>query len=190
VRIIAGQYKGRRLQAPRWPGLRPTSDKLRETLFNVLAPRIEGARVLDAYAGTGAVGLEALSRGAAKVAFIDHDRRSAGLVRTNVTLCGVEEQRYTIHCGEVAGVLRRLDAGVRFDLIFLDPPYDHPPTLDVLDAAGRRLEQHGLLVLEHAARGALDVPADLERVRDVRSGDSTLTFFARRPGQADATEQR
>ena len=145
--------------------------------------------MLDAYAGTGAVGIEALSRGAADVVFIDRDRRAIGLVRKNLTQCGVE-QRYTIHCGEVAGLLPRFDAGVRFDLIFLDPPYDHPPTLDVLDAAGRRLEQHGLLVLEHAARGALDVPADLERVRDVRSGDSTLTFFARRPGQADATEQR
>ena len=189
MRIIAGQYKGRRLDAPSWPGLRPTSDKLRETLFNILAPRVDGARVLDAYAGTGAVGIEALSRGAADVVFIDRDRRAVGLVRKNLTQCGVE-QRYTIHCGEGAGVLRRLDAGVRFDLIFLDPPYDHPPTLDVLDAAGRRLERRGLLVLEHATRGALDVPADLERVRDVRSGDSTLTFFAHRPRPEDATEQR
>ena len=179
MRIIAGLYKGRRLEAPSWPGLRPTSDKLRETLFNIVAPRIEGARVLDAYAGSGAVGLEALSRGAADVVFIDRDRRAIGLVRRNLTQCAVE-QRYTILCGEVGEALGRLDPGARFDLIFLDPPYDHPPTLDVLDALARRLERRGLMVVERATRGALDVPADVERVRDVRSGDSTLTFLARR----------
>jgi 16S rRNA (guanine966-N2)-methyltransferase len=187
VRIIAGLFKGRRLEAPGWPGLRPTSDKLRETLFNILAPRIEGARVLDAYAGTGAVGLEALSRGAADVVFIDRDRRATGLVRKNLTRCGVE-RRYTILCGEIAEALGRLDSGARFDLIFLDPPYDHPPTLDVLDALARRLEPSGLMVLERATRGAVDVPAEFERVRDVKSGDSTLTFLARRLDVA--TEQR
>ena len=79
MRVIAGALKGRRLQAPAWEGLRPTSDKLRETLFNVLAPRIGGARVLDGYAGTGAVGIEALSRGAAHVTFVERDPRAAAL---------------------------------------------------------------------------------------------------------------
>jgi 16S rRNA (guanine966-N2)-methyltransferase len=83
VRIIAGEYKGRRLAAPTWAGLRPTSDKLRETLFNILAPRIEGARVVDGFAGTGAIGLEALSRGAAHVQFIEKDRRAAALIARN-----------------------------------------------------------------------------------------------------------
>ena len=76
MRIIAGTLKGRRLEAPAWDGLRPTSDKLRETLFNVLAPRTRGARVLDGYAGTGALGIEALSRGAAEVVFVDSDPRA------------------------------------------------------------------------------------------------------------------
>src|SRR5574338_1316651 len=76
VRVIAGTLKGRTLKAPTWPGLRPTSDRLRETLFNVLAPRMQGARVLDVYAGTGAVGIEALSRGAADVTFVENDRRA------------------------------------------------------------------------------------------------------------------
>src|SRR5829696_2133749 len=90
VRVIAGRFKGRRLKAPTWDGLRPTSDKLRETLFNILAPRIEGARVLDGFAGTGAVGIEALSRGAAHVTFVEQDRRAAGLIQANLAACGIE----------------------------------------------------------------------------------------------------
>src|SRR5215475_8056269 len=89
MRVIAGRFKGRRLKAPNWEGLRPTSDKLRETLFNVLAPRIAGARVLDGYAGTGAVGIEALSRGARAVTFVDRDRRARALVAENLAAFGL-----------------------------------------------------------------------------------------------------
>ena len=84
MRVIAGRLKGRRLKAPAWDGVRPTSDKLRETLFNILAPRIEGARVLDGFAGTGAVGIEAISRGAAQVTFVEHDRRAVALIEENL----------------------------------------------------------------------------------------------------------
>ncbi|HEX5110549.1 MAG TPA: 16S rRNA (guanine(966)-N(2))-methyltransferase RsmD [Vicinamibacterales bacterium] len=189
MRIVAGLFRGRRLNGPTWEGLRPTSDKLRETLFNILGARIPGARVLDGYAGTGAVGLEALSRGAASVLFVERDRRAAALIRKNLAQCGVEE-RYTIESRDLAEVLRRLEPGVTFDFIFLDPPYDHPPTIAVLDEAGQRLGPDGILVLERATRRGFEVPADLDRVRDVKSGDSTLTFLARRPGAGAATEQR
>ncbi|HWP99918.1 MAG TPA: RsmD family RNA methyltransferase, partial [Vicinamibacterales bacterium] len=90
MRVIAGTLKGRRLAPPRWPGLRPTSDRLRETLFNVIGARVAGARVVDAYAGTGALGLEALSRGAAQVVFVERDPRAVRLVRENLARCGVE----------------------------------------------------------------------------------------------------
>src|SRR3954470_23164061 len=89
MRVIAGTYKGRRLKTPSWDGLRPTSDKLRETLFNILAPRVAGARVLDVYAGTGAVGIEALSRGASAVTFIELDRRAQALIEENLQRCGI-----------------------------------------------------------------------------------------------------
>src|SRR5688500_9151354 len=89
MRVIAGSLKGRRLKAPTWDGLRPTSDKLRETLFNVLAPRIAGARVLDAFAGTGALGIEALSRGAAWVTFVEAEGRAQALIAENLALCGL-----------------------------------------------------------------------------------------------------
>src|ERR1051325_7109635 len=97
MRVIAGEFKGRRLETPTWDGLRPTSDKLRETLFNILASRIVGARVLDGFAGTGAIGIEALSRGASHVTFVEKDRRALALIARNLAICE-EPQRYTIEC--------------------------------------------------------------------------------------------
>jgi 16S rRNA (guanine966-N2)-methyltransferase len=176
LRVIAGQFKGRRLKTPRWEGLRPTSDKLRETLFNILTPRIEGARVLDGYAGTGALGLEALSRGAAHVTFIERDRRAAVLIEENAQVCGVEGG-YTIACSDFLHWRGGVAGG--FDLILLDPPYDIGNVHDVLDRAAGLLSADGLLVLERATRQDPEVPSTLERVRDVRSGDSTLTMFIR-----------
>src|SRR5258705_3329151 len=134
MRIIAGHFKGRGLMPPTWPGLRQSSDKLRETLFNVLAPRIDGARVFDGYAGTGALGVEALSRGAAHVTFVDKDRRAAALIEENLRACGVEEG-YTIRCAEVVAALNGFPAADAFDLILLDPPYDIENATAALDAA-------------------------------------------------------
>lgn len=176
MRIIAGEFRGRRLKAPTWDGLRPTSDKLRETLFNILAPRVEGARVVDGYAGTGAVGLEALSRGAAHVTFVEKNPRAAALIEENAAACGLK-QGYTIERGDLVSALRRLPADARFDLILLDPPYDADNLSEALAAAAARLVPDGLLVLERATRREPDVPDVLNRVRDVRSGDSTLTFM-------------
>ena len=180
MRVIAGRFKGRRLKAPSWDGLRPTSDKLRETLFNILAPRVEGARVLDGFAGTGAVGIEALSRGAGHVTFIERDRRASALIKANLTLCGVQ-QGYTIECGDVAPALRRTRRDAACDLVLLDPPYDMDPdtVTQVLEVAASRVTAGGLLVLERSSRREFVVPDSLSRVRDVTSGDSTLTFFNR-----------
>jgi 16S rRNA (guanine(966)-N(2))-methyltransferase RsmD len=165
------------LKTPTWDGLRPTSDKLRETLFNILAARVSGARVLDGYAGTGAIGIEALSRGAAHVTFIEKHRRAAALIEENLKVCGVEGG-YTIRCAEVVAALDALPAADAFDLILLDPPYDIENVSAVLDAAARRLAGNGLVVLERATRRELEEPAALQRTRDVKSGDSTLSIFA------------
>ena len=182
MRVIAGRYKGRRLKAPTWEGLRPTSDKLRETLFNILAPRVEGARVLDGYAGTGAVGIEAISRGAAHVTFVETDRRAAALIASNLKECGIEGG-YTIRCAEVSAALDANAAVDAFDLILLDPPYDIENVTAVLDAAARHLAAGGVIVLERATRREPDEPAAVARVRDVKSGDSTLTFYIRDRGE-------
>ena len=187
MRIIAGTCRGRRLASPTWPGVRPTSDRLRETLFNILAPRIVGARVADGFAGTGAVGLEALSRGAAQVVFIEQDRRAVALIERNAASCRMEG-RYTIECGDVAAVLRRRAAV--FDLILLDPPYDQMDLSGVLTVAADRLTAGGLVVLEHAARRHVDAPARLQPLRVVRSGDSALTFFVPHAGAENLPEPR
>jgi len=177
MRVIAGRFKGRRLKAPTWDGLRPTSDKLRETLFNILAPRINGARVLDGYAGTGAVGIEALSRGAAHVTFVEKDRRAVALIEANLASCGADAD-YTIENRDLIAAAQQA-AGAAFDVVWLDPPYDITDISGALDAASRMLAPGGLLVLERATRRDPDAPASLQRVRDVKSGDSTLTFFNR-----------
>ena len=176
MRVIAGRFKGCRLKGPTWDGLRPTSDKLRETLFNILAPRIEGARVLDGYAGTGAVGIEAMSRGAGHVTFVERDRRASALIIENIRICGGDAV-YTIETGDVAALLRSKPAA--FDIVWLDPPYDSASGAEALDAAAGALAPDGVVVLERATRREPDVPASLARIRDVKSGDSTLTFFTR-----------
>jgi 16S rRNA (guanine966-N2)-methyltransferase len=178
MRIIAGTLKGRRLDAPDWPGLRPTSDKLRETLFNVLAPRIRDARVLDGYAGTGAVGIEALSRGAAHVTFVDRDPRAVALIEANLRRCGVTD-RYAIIRASVDSWPPEGGPGA-FDLIFLDPPYGADALTAALAAAEPLVRDDALLVIEHAARDVAPEQAGmLARRRALTSGDSALAFYAR-----------
>lgn len=183
MRVIAGTLKGRRLKAPGWEGLRPTSDKLRETLFNVLAPRIKGARVLNVYAGTGAVGIEATSRGAQSVTFVEEDRRAQALIAQNLALCGVRDG-YAIIRATAARAVQTLEATpafVPFDIIFLDPPYDHMPA-DALAGIDRLLAPGGVVVLEHARRmAAPEQTGRLIRARTLQSGDSTLTFYSCQP---------
>ncbi len=176
VRIIAGTLKGRRLASPDWSGLRPTSDRLRETLFNVLSPRLPGARVLDGFAGTGAVGLEALSRGAAHVTFADLDPRAVALITRNVAHCGVENAYAIIRIGLGCG--QPMPFAVPFDIIVLDPPYDTDPRPSLIDVAPV-LATAGVLVLEHARRREAPVSEGLMQVRQVTSGDSALTFYRR-----------
>jgi 16S rRNA (guanine966-N2)-methyltransferase len=178
MRIIAGEYKGRRIDTPDWDGLRPTSDKLRETLFNVLGPRVQGARVLDGFAGTGAVGIEALSRGAAEVTFVESDPRAIALIAANLGRFGIED-RHAIIRARLADAVRRL-SGRSFDIVFLDPPYGAEEMAGALEAANRLAGDATLVVIEHASRDAAPQQADaLVRVRELKSGDSALAFYRR-----------
>jgi 16S rRNA (guanine966-N2)-methyltransferase len=179
MRIIAGTLKGRRLDAPDWSGLRPTSDRLRETLFNVLAPRIVGARFLDAYAGTGAVGIEALSRGASHVTFVERDPRAARLIEQNLARCGVQD-RYAIIRAGFAGAAQRLTDP--FQILFLDPPYGAGELIAALGAAAALVAGDALLIVEHATRDkAPDAVGGLSRRRELVQGDSALAFFTVQP---------
>src|SRR5688572_29759392 len=125
MRIIAGKYRGRHLKRPPSAQTRPTSDRLRETLFNVLAPRVEGARFLDLCAGTGAVGIEALSRGAEHVTFVDQSRKMCSLVEANTSALGIVEKEFEIVNADASAYLLRhaKKERERFDIIFFDPPY-------------------------------------------------------------------
>jgi 16S rRNA (guanine(966)-N(2))-methyltransferase RsmD len=173
MRIIAGRFKGRRLVAPEGASVRPTSDSLRETLFNVLGQSTDGWRVLDAFAGTGALGLEALSRGAAHVTFVERDRSALDALTKNVRACGAEDA-----CVIIRGDFERWKAGERFDLVLLDPPYDGTD-LDRAAAAGAALvAPGGRLVLEHSRRRTSPEAADsLRRTRVLTAGDSALSFY-------------
>src|SRR6266850_588951 len=178
MRVIAGSLKGRRLKAPTWDGLRPTSDKLRETLFNILAARIGGARVLDGYAGTGAIGIEAISRGAARVTFVERDRRAQALIAENLAHCGVTDGYVIIR----ASIARAIDDlhGDPFDIMIFDPPYDEQPEYD-LASAGALLANGGIIVLEHARRRSVpEAFGGVRRTREVISGDSALAFYEAR----------
>jgi 16S rRNA (guanine966-N2)-methyltransferase len=180
MRIVAGEFKSRQLKAPTWEGLRPTSDRLRETLFNVLGPSVRGARVLDGYAGTGAIGIEALSRGAAHVTFVERDPRAVRLIEENLArvLSGTPDarERYAIIRAGFADAARR--AGGGFEIVVLDPPYSDDAVGDALDAAARLTGPATRLVIEHAKRYTPPAErAGLRLLRTVVSGDSALSFF-------------
>jgi 16S rRNA (guanine(966)-N(2))-methyltransferase RsmD len=177
MRIIAGMNKGRALKAPKWDGLRPTSDKLRETLFNIIAPHIDGARVLDVFAGTGAMALEALSRGAAAATCIEQDRRAALLIEENRERCG-EAKRCVIIRDTAERALSKPVTGGPFDIVVLDPPYEYAALENAVRDAATQRAAGGLLVLEHASRVAPPAPAGLAVTRTVKSGDSALTFYS------------
>ena len=180
VRIVAGQYRGRTLKSPTWEGLRPTSDRLRETLFNILGPSVRGARVLDGYAGTGAIGIEALSRGAAQVTFVERDPRAVRLITANLEALGAgNDGKPVIIRAGLADAITRLGGEV-FDLIILDPPYAHGAAIEALTSAGALASPETRVVIEHAVRHAPpDAHAGLRRTRTVAAGDSALSFYER-----------
>jgi len=178
MRIITGRFKGRRLAAPSGSAVRPTSDGLRETLFNVLGDRVSGARVLDAYAGTGAIGLEALSRGASQATFVERDRRVISVLQANITTCGASEacaiirDDFLVFAGRVTG-------RDHFDLVLLDPPYEATDLHAVLAAAAPLVAPAGQLVIEHSRRRVVPESIDaLARTRLLVAGDSALAWYA------------
>jgi 16S rRNA (guanine(966)-N(2))-methyltransferase RsmD len=169
--------------------VRPTSDRLRETLFNVIAPRIEGARFLDLCAGSGAVGLEAISRGAAHLTFVDRSRKMCGLIEANLDLCGVPENETEVVCSEAEDFLRQKPErrGPAWDIMFFDPPYaaNYLHTLALIgDNAAELLSADGLLVVEHHHKNALkDAVGGLKRFRVLKQGDSSLSFYQHNEGR-------
>jgi 16S rRNA (guanine966-N2)-methyltransferase len=180
VRVIAGSAKGRRLTTMPTLALRPTADRVREALFNILGAHIDGAAVLDLFAGSGAVGLEALSRGACLAMFVEVHEPACRLIEKNLRLCGLYEQA-VVRCRDVLNVLATLKVqGQTFDVIFLDPPYRVSLVEDTLQQLGdgRLLSEDGQVIAEHFFKRVLpERYGRLRRVRVARFGDVALSFY-------------
>jgi len=184
MRVIAGTYRSRLLSAPRGMLTRPTSDRLRESLFNVLAPRIEGSRFVDLYAGTGAVGIEALSRGAAHVWFAEDAKPAVVVLRQNLAALKITRD-FTVEDRGVVALLKRIGALEQpVDLVFLDPPYEaeeeYSKTLNFLgQRGGSVLAPHALVIAEHDSKNKLaERYGGLVQTRLLKQGDAALSFFA------------
>ena len=167
MRIIAGEFRSRRLKT--LPGLdtRPTPDRLRESLFNILAPRIEGVTFLDAYAGTGAVGIEALSRGAARAIFIERSKAAAEIIRENLRALNLTNRAEVLQ-GRVAQYLPQRHA----DIVFLDPPYEDEKEYNVIGQA-----TSDLIIAQHSSRLKLPDYPNYKLTRQIKQGDNTLSFL-------------
>ena len=188
MRIIAGAYKGRRLATPRGETTRPTADQVRIALLDTLMPWLPEARVLDLFAGAGGVGLEALSRGAAHATFVERDARAVQALRANVTTLGVERAARIVRDDVRRGLRTLWREGGRFDVVFLDPPYDGDDVAATLEALGgvELLADDAVVVAQHLTKRA---PASsvgaLTAFRARRFGETTLTFFRRDAPAAD-----
>jgi 16S rRNA (guanine(966)-N(2))-methyltransferase RsmD len=172
MRVIAGRFRSRRLKSVPGLAVRPTPDRLREALFNVLAPRLPGTTFLDAYAGSGAVGIEALSRGATHAVLIERSAKALEVLRDNLRTLGIENDA-TVVRGSAAVLLRNYPC----DVAFIDPPYEqaseYTDSLNALSATQARL-----VIAQHPSKAVLDEHyGRLQRVRVLRQGDNSLSFF-------------
>jgi 16S rRNA (guanine(966)-N(2))-methyltransferase RsmD len=191
MRVIAGTYRSRLLSAPHGMRTRPTSDRLRETLFNILAPRLEGCRFVDLYAGTGAVGIEALSRGAQHVWFAENAAPALTSLRQNLKALKITRD-FTLEDRGVGAMLQRLSTLPEpIDLVYLDPPYEeeneYSGTLNFFGSVRGQaiLAPHALVVAEHSSKAKLAMRYGvLEQTRLLKQGDAALSFFALRAAQS------
>jgi 16S rRNA (guanine966-N2)-methyltransferase len=182
MRVIAGQFRSRQLKSLKGLALRPTSDRLRETVFNVLAPLIVGSRFLDVFAGTGAIGIEALSRGAAEAVFIESHMPAAALIKQNLASLGIRAG-VSVLAMDAVRALDKLAAkpGGKFDLAYIDPPYsDAAQYALVLEAVAKSPLFHpeSRIAVEHRRSFELPAVAGLTTVRRLEQGDAALTFLA------------
>ena len=178
MRIISGKFKSRRLKGTPPAGLRPTSDKLKETIFNILSTSVEGSTFFDGCAGLGGIGIEAISRGAAFVYFVEQSRKACQMIRANLTELKVEEG-FKILEMDLVKALEVIDRPL--DIAFVDPPYDREDLYDgCLSRFGGRnlLAPDGLLILEHSKRTELpDAAGNLHKIRSLVQGDAALAFY-------------
>ncbi len=180
MRIIAGDFRGRLLRAPKGNRIHPTIDKVRESIFNIIAAEVAGAKVLDLFAGTGAMGLEALSRGAQFCCFVDQGEEAVRLIRENVQLCAAQERSRIIQ-GPAASAIRRLGSeNELFDLIFMDPPYGKGLIEKNLRIIGDVAQDDALVIAEqHIKDEPPEVPGTWQKDRERRYGDTLISVYSK-----------
>lgn len=183
MRIVAGKFGGRNLVAPKGRGVRPTLEKVREAIFDSLGQRFEGAQVLDLFAGSGAMGFEALSRGAARVVFVDSEPRPLDAVRENARALGVAADQMAVLLMPADGAIRKLaTTSAPFDVVFVDPPYEsglYEQVMLTLSMSGL-VAAGGVVVVEHARRFPVDpVYGPLIMKKDRLYGDTGVAYFHR-----------
>ena len=181
VRVIGGIYRGRRLGSVDGSRVRPTSDRLRETLFNILAPRIADSRFLDICAGSGAVGIEALSRGASHATFIEKSRHACSVIEDNLAALGIADMNI-LHRDALAALRRLGENQLEFDIVFLDPPYASEIYEKVMETLGSTdlVAEGGIVVVEHRAKlPPQEEYGELRMYRHVKQGESALAFYGR-----------
>ena len=174
LRVSGGEARGRRLKAPK--GIRPTQGLVKQAIFNLVGPGIEGAHALDLFAGSGALGIEALSRGAAGVTFVDHQARGLAILRQNLDLLGLKERARVVRGDVVRWLEASPDEVKRAGLVFLDPPYDDAVLERALRVLDRTLDD-AVVVAEHSRRHQLPSLARLKVDRARRYGDTMVTVF-------------
>jgi 16S rRNA (guanine(966)-N(2))-methyltransferase RsmD len=181
MRIVAGLAKGRKIEAPKGMDVRPTTDRVREALFSSIAFRLENARVLDLFAGTGALGIEALSRGAASCVFVDGARKSIEIIRQNIAACGFDSQSKVIERDALIALHQLKSKEHLFDIVFLDPPYQGPMLERALHALDKDafLATDALIVAEHPAEKPPSMPGGLSITSTKRYGNTVLSFVQR-----------
>jgi 16S rRNA (guanine(966)-N(2))-methyltransferase RsmD len=187
MRIISGMYKGRRLKTIEGLSVRPTSDRMRETLFNVLRGTVESGKFVDLCAGSGAVGIEALSRGAAHVTFVESSRRAAAVISENLRHCGIEENFKIINRDALSTLKYFASHLLQFDIYYFDPPYDSELYHQVMWtlAKSKIIAEAGMVIVEHRTKSPLLPNYDhLRPWREITQGDTTLTFFSMERGIA------
>lgn len=180
MRVISGKYRGRPLKGPRHAGVRPTADRVKESLFNIIGAGIKGVAFLDLFAGAGGIGIEAISRGAASVVFADQSLLSVKLIYQNLTILRPDEQVRVLHLSFDRTIEQLAKENTRFDLIFIDPPFESGILIQAIQKLLEKelLKGDGIIIAEHPRKLLLNIP---ELQGDTRNyGDICLTFLKKR----------
>ena len=192
MRVVAGKYGGRRLKGPEGLEMRPTGDRLKESLFSILSPVLPDAVVLDCFSGTGSIGIEALSRGAKQVVFIESSNTNCRLIRTNLKLCGITSGARIIK-EDAFSALRELGRkGFQADVIFFDPPYGFLPYRDLLEivfSRGLTTSSTRVVIEHHRKTGLPEEGNNYHRTRVARQGDQCLSFYSDNSGSENSRNQ-